>query len=156
MIPEYKLYHGAVLAEIVHRRVGDVAIRDLHEEGRPSSYMLNGRVGLQIKHASQRLRPWPFVFTRANLADLHALRTVVPAVFCVFVCHTDGMACVSLDELLEVLVAGESDQAWVRLDRRKGEWYRVSGGKGDLAAKKPNGVDAILEAIGPQADLRYA
>jgi len=156
VIPEYKLYHGAVLAEIVHRHTGDLAIRDLHEEGRPSSYILNGKVGLHIKHASQRLHPWPFVFTKTNLAMLQEMREVGPAVFCVFVCHTDGMACVLFDELQEVLVTGGTEQAWVRLDRRKGEWYRVSGGKGDLAAKKPNGVDAVLEALSPHATLRYA
>jgi hypothetical protein len=149
MIPEYKLYHGAVLAEIIHRHVGQVAIRDLHEEGRPSSYVLDGKVGMQIKHATQRLHPWPFVFTKANVGDLLALRSSVPVVFSVFVCHTDGMACISLDELLQVLTPGESDQAWVRLDRRKGKWYRVSGSGGDLESKKPNGVDAIIEALSP-------
>ena len=154
MIPEYKLYHGAVLTEIVHRHDGEVTIRDMREEGRPSSYMLNGSVAIQIKHASQRLHPWAFGLTKANLDDLYELNSKVPTVFIVFVCHTDGMACVLLDELIGALPPQETYQQFVRVDRRKGEWYRVIVGGRELDGRKPNGVDAILAALTSQATLR--
>ncbi len=146
MIPEYKLYHGAVLAEIVHQSTNSVAVRDLREEGRPSSYLLDGRVALHIKHATQRLRPWAFGITKANTDDLYALNSTVPSVFVVFVCHKDGMACVELDELLNALPSGGSDQTFVRVDRKKNEWYRVVVGGSELA-RRPNGIDPILQTL---------
>lgn len=147
MIPDYKLYHGAVLAEIIDRHTRAVTIGELVEEGRLSSYILNGKVGLQIKHSTQRLHPWQFTFTKSNMRELLDLQQNYEAVFIALVCHTDGMVCLTLDELTEVLVAGESEQAWVRVDRRKGEWYSVSGGGGDLPSKKPKGVDLIVSFL---------
>lgn len=147
MIPEYKLYHGAVLAELIHAIETPVTLEELTEEGRLSSYVLNKCVGLQIKHSSQRLHPWPFTFTKSNLMELMTLRAAHPSVFVVLVCHTDGMVCVSLEELLDLLKIGGSEQAWVRVDRRKGKWYSLDGAGAVIPRKKPNGLDALIESL---------
>lgn len=148
MIPEYKLYHGAVLAELVQRSSVPVQIDELSEAGRLSSYIIDSFVGLQIKHATQRLHPWAFTFTAKNIEELIELRSTFPRVFIVLVCHTDGMVCLELSDFLSVLGTGETEQRWLRVDRKRGKWYDVSGGKDRPALKYPKGIDALLEALG--------
>ena len=146
MIPEYKLYHGAVLAEMVHTLSVPVAIDELSESGRLSAYVLNGHIGLQIKHSSQRLHPWPFTFTKQNFTELLALGQACDQVFLVLVCHTDGMVCLTLEEVAALITVAGSEQAWLRVDRRRGQWYTVNGA-GSLPIKRPKGLDALVETL---------
>jgi hypothetical protein len=147
MIAEYKFYHGAVLAELVNLKIGSLAIDELYEDGRLSSYILDGKVGLQIKHSANRLHPWQFTFTKANLVQLLALQQNYGFVFVVFVCHDDGMVALTLEEITEVLAPGESEQAWIRVDRKKNEWYSINGGAAELPGKRPQGVQKIIQAL---------
>jgi hypothetical protein len=150
MIPEYKLYHGAFLAELIQRMAQPLLVDELAEPGRLSSYIINEDVGVQVKHSAQRMHPWPFTFTRSNLDEHDTLTSRCKDTFIVFVCHTDGMVCVPLHEMQSVLEIGESDQAWARIDRRKREWYCISGGKGELASKKPRGLDILINCLDGQ------
>lgn len=147
MIPDYKLYHGAVLAELVHELTEPVSIDELSEEGRLSSYILNGSIGVHIKHSAQRLHPWQFTFTKQNLIELGQLRSRYSAVFIILVCCTDGMVCINLDEAASLLKIGDSEQAWLRVDRRRRKWYEVTGSGGDLGSKLPSGLDSLVRAI---------
>lgn len=147
MIPEYKLYHGAVLADLVHGLTQPVSIDELAEEGRLSSYVIDGSIGLHIKHSSHRLHPWSFTFTKQNLSELLTLRAKYAAVYLVFVCHTDGMVCLKVDDAIHLLDPGASEQAWLRIDRRKRKWYDVSGSGGELGKKQPGGLEALIRAI---------
>jgi len=147
MIADYKFYHGVVLAELVNHRTGPLVIDELNEDGRLSSYILDATVGLQIKHSTSRLNPWQFTFTKANLVQLLELQQRYQAVFIVLVCHTDGMVTLTLEETTSILAAGESDQAWIRVDRRKNEWYSVNGGAAELPTKRPQGVQPIIQAL---------
>ncbi|MEQ1755167.1 MAG: hypothetical protein ABL973_13660 [Micropepsaceae bacterium] len=147
MIADYKFYHGAVLAELVSLHTRPLTIDELIEDGRLSSYVLDGRVGLQIKHSTSRLHPWQFTFTKANLVQLLVLQEQYSPVFVIFVCHTDGMVTVSLDEVTGMLATSESDQAWIRVDRRKNEWYSLNGGAAELSGKRPQGVGKIIQAL---------
>lgn len=153
MISEYKFYHGAVLAELVSLKVGPLTVDELIEDGRLSSYILDGVVGLQIKHSANRLHPWQFTFTKANLVQLLALQQRYKAVFIVLVCYADGMVTLTFDDVTEILTNGESEQVWIRVDRRKNEWYSVSGGTAELRGKRPQGVQRIIQAL---VDTRYA
>lgn len=146
MIPEYKLYHGAVLADLVHRLSVPVTIDELSESGRLSAYVLNGHIGLQIKHSGQRLHPWPFTFTKQNFAELLALRQTCDEVYLTLVCHTDGMVCLTLDEVAALITVADSEQAWLRVDRRRGQWYTVNGAR-SLPIKRPKGTDALVESL---------
>jgi hypothetical protein len=147
MISEYKFYHGVVLAELVNLRAGHLTINELTEEGRLSSYVLDNSIGLQIKHSTNRLHPWQFTFTKANLVQLLALQQSYSIVFIVLVCHRDGMVSLTLQEVTEILAPGESEQAWIRVDRRKNQLYTVSGGVAELAGKRPQGVQKIVHAL---------
>lgn len=146
MIADYKFYHGAVIAELVSLQVAPLTIDELNEDGRLSSYILNGRIGLQIKHSTNRLHPWQFTFTKANLVQLLALQQCYDSVFIVLVCHTDGMLTLTLNEVTEILPTEESKQAWIRVDRKKKEWYSVNGTL-ELQGKRPQGVQKIVQAL---------
>ncbi len=147
MIAEYKFYHGVVLAELVNLIERAVSINELHEEGRLSSYVIDEKLGLQIKHSSNRLTPWQFTFTKQNLLQLLTLQTQYKQVFIVFVCHDDGMVTLTLEEASAIMSAGESQQAWIRIERRRNEWYTVSGGASELPNKRPQGVQPIVQVL---------
>lgn len=147
MTSDYKLYQGAVFAELLDKRDGPLSVRVMRDEGRIGAYVLNDRVGLFIKHSAVRMSPWQFTFSKANALALMELRKQAPKVFLVFVCWLDGMLCASLDELSEILGAGISNQAWIRIDRRKNQWYSVSGAAGEFPYKKPRGLGILTDAI---------
>lgn len=147
MIPEYKLCHGAVLAEIVHDLDKPVMIDELVEDGRLSSYILNDRIGLRVKHSTQRLSPWPFTFTNSNMLELLDLRDRCDNVYIVFVGSHLGMVCLTIEEMLEIGDPGGSGQLWIRIERSRGKWFSVFGAKGKLTSKKPNGLNCMLEAL---------
>jgi hypothetical protein len=147
MIAEYKFYHGAVLAELVNDMDRAISIDELEEEGRLSSYILDNKIGLQIKHSTNRLSPWQFTFTKQNLLQLLTLQTHYKVVFLAFVCHDDGMVTLTLEEATSILTSGETEQAWIRIERRRNEWYTVSGGAAELPNKKPQGIQPLIQAL---------
>jgi hypothetical protein len=57
------------------------------------------------------------------------------------------MLTLSLDETTEILPREEDKQAWIRVDRKKSEWYSVNGGGAELAGKRPQGVHKIIQAL---------
>lgn len=147
MVPDYKLYHGIVLCDLIDVAETDLLIGELVEEGRLSSYIVNQVIGLHIKHSTARLPPWQFTFTRANLLELLDLTKTYRCVFVAFVCGRDGVAVLSIDEITAVIDTSGSDQAWIRVDRSRGKQYAVSGNRRALAKKKPKGVSPIIEAL---------
>jgi hypothetical protein len=146
MTSDYKLYQGAVFTELFDE-VDSLSIRVVRDEGRLGTYIINDRIGLFIKHSAVRMSPWQFTFSKANALTLMELRKQAPKVFLVFVCWLDGMMCATLDEVTTILGAGVSEQAWVRIERRKKQWYSVSGGAGELPYKKPRGLSLLTEAL---------
>jgi hypothetical protein len=147
MIREYRLYHGAVLAELVDHLTRPLSIDELSEDGRLTSYVLDGFVGLHIKHSAKKLHPWQFTFTSANAQELGLLQMSFSRCFVVLVCHTDGMVCLTVEELLSLLAFGQADQASVRVSRHRNEQYAVSSGAAELERRKPDGVGPIVDCL---------
>lgn len=148
MVPEYKLYHGAVLAELIDIADCDITIGEMKEDGRLSSYTLNNSIGLHVKHSTARLAPWQFTITKANLSEWAKLTETFRQVYIVLVCHLDGIVALSISEIAIVIEAGVSQQAWVRVDRSRGQWYKVSGSGGNLPYKKSKGLSSIIKDLG--------
>lgn len=147
MIREYKLYHGAVMAELVDCLEKPVAIEEMVEDGRLTSYILDGRVGLHVKHSTKRLNPWQFTFTAANANELGLLQMTHNDLFVVLVCHTDGMVCLTIEELRSLLAFKQGDQASIRVSRHRNQLYEVSSSTAELPRKKPDGVGAIVDCL---------
>jgi hypothetical protein len=147
MIPEYKLYHGSVLADIVDAYDGEVTFRSRGETGRMLNYVINDVVGLQIKYATQRLRPWQFSFSASHIGNLKELKAAYHACFVVLVCRTDGIIAVRVEDVLASLCAEGVEQAWLRADRKKREMYRLYGPLGEFPEKFKTTVAPIVEAL---------
>jgi len=147
MTPEYQLYHGALLHEIITTCAGElrIVLSDFH--GRPDAYIINGEIGLLIKHATARITPWQFTFMKEHVAELHSLRQLTKICFVGFVCHKDGFVCIRDTKLIDVLVPTESDVASVRIERRARRMYGVSSGGRDLEGKVAKGVEEIVAEI---------
>lgn len=148
MTPEYKFYHGAVLAEIVDVSRREISIRELREDGRLTSYILNGEVGVHIKHSTARLPPWQFTLTRQNFEELLRLLRSHRQIFICCVCGVDGILVVNLQEIANAPIDGCSNQTWIRVSRRRRELYSVSIGQYELPKKYGRGVSKIVKALG--------
>jgi hypothetical protein len=146
MIPEYKRYHGAVFAELIDKFPGAITIEEWPEKGRISSYVLDRCIGLHIKHSGSRMRPWLFTVTQSNFQDMEQLRTRCEQVFVVLVCWLDGMVCIN-DAEFQLIVSQDPGRSWLRVERKKGELYTVSGARMELLGKRPNGVAPIIQAL---------
>lgn len=147
MPAEYQFYHGAVLHELLLQLGAPlrVELKDIH--GRPDAYLIQDSVGVLIKHSAKRLTPWTFTFTTDHLQEVEALCAHAQKVFVSLVCGDDGITTVPIHDLIEVLDSKASDQAWIRVERRPGEMYRVSGAKGEVRYKLARGVDALVAAL---------
>lgn len=147
MIPEYKRYHGAVFAELIDEFPGAITIEEWPEKGRLSCYVLNGRIGLHVKHSGSRMRPWLFTVTPSNFQDIDQLRTRCSQVFVVLVCWLDGMVCID-DAEFRMIVSQDPGRSWLRAERKKGQHYSISGGQMELRGKRSGGVAPIVHALG--------
>lgn len=147
MIPEYKLYHGAVLADIVDKAQGVVSFREVVDEGRLLNYVVNDTVGLQIKHSTARLRPWHFSFPSGHIEQLRELKSEFPTTFVVLVCRTDGFVSIPAESLINFFAKGANGSAWLRVDRKKREMYRVFGPGGEYGSKMRTSSEPIVEAL---------
>ena len=147
MTPDYQFYHGALLHEIVITAGSELRIelRNLH--GRADAYVLDGSVGLLIKHSTMRITPWTFTFAKEHVDELRALRTGTKVCFVGFVCGDDGFVCVRDADLVSILSPTEKDVASVRVERRPRKMYRVSSGGKDFPGKIARGVEEILSEL---------
>lgn len=146
MIREYKLYHGAVLADIVAMHGGPVTLRPEEGGGRLLNYVVNEVVGLHVKYATQRLHPWHFNFSLSHISSLSILASKYPACFVVLVCHTDGVIAIDAADVIASLETN-AEQMWLRADRKKREMYRLYGPAGEFPSKFKTTVEPILEAL---------
>jgi hypothetical protein len=146
MIPEYKFYHGAVLADLIDRSNRPIQIDELDEPGRLLNYALNGDIGIQIKYSSARLGPWSFTFSPSNIEDLEDLGAKFRATFVVLVCHDDGFACIPGTDSLSLL-KGQNQTAWLRAERGKRRLYRIAGTNGELGWRVKVTTEPIVAAL---------
>lgn len=145
MIPEYKLWHGAVLADLVDSFNGPVTFREHSDPGRLLNYVVNNCIGMQIRFATKKLHPWNFTFSAAHVGALVDLQARYPVTFLVLVCRDDGIIAVEADQVIPVLAT--NDQTWLRADRRKREMYRLYGPAGEFSGRFRTTVDPIVEAL---------
>jgi hypothetical protein len=149
VIADFEKYHGTALRAIVVAAASPVTIGRWDEAGRVSSYSLNGRVAILIKHSSKRLPPWQFTFMADQLAELEQLRAEAETVWLVLVCGSDGIVALADREFSEVVGPLTSATPFIRIDRGRRTMYHVFGNAGRLSAAKSNGVGQIVRSIFP-------
>lgn len=156
MLDEYEFYQGAVLRQLVVDAENSLSIRPFVREGRITAFVLNGRVGVYVKHSSKRMTPWRFTFNLDQASDLLDLEAKFPDSFVVFVCETDGLVSLDVARLHEIVSFQESEHAWVRIDRPPRSQYDVGGNKADLPNKLPRGIGIINETLRDRSRARNA
>ena len=133
MIHEFEFYHGAVLTKITLD--GQESSIKSYDSPSRSSYVIDNKIGLYIKHSTSRLTPWSFSFAREHQDEIQRMKDEFGKVFVALVCGKDGIACLSFKELKYVLDDVHSDYEWIRISRRPREKYSVKGSDGKLRFK---------------------
>jgi hypothetical protein len=147
MLDDYEFYQGAVLRKLVVEGDYSTTIRPFAREGRITAFVVNGRVGVYVKHSSKRMSPWRFTFTIDQAADLLDLEQKYPDSFVTFVCGTDGIVTLSCLDLHNIVSFQESEAAWVSLSRPPRAQYELAGNKGELGSKVARGIGVIFEIL---------
>jgi hypothetical protein len=155
MLDEYELYQGAVLRQLIVGTDMSLMIRPYIREGRINAFVLNGRVGIYVKHSSKRMPPWRFTFTIEQAADLLDLEVKFPESFVVLICETDGLVALSCFQLHDIVSFQASENAWVRVERPPRAQYAVAGNKGELKNKLSQGLGPILDSLKSRSRERY-
>ena len=127
MSNEFEFYHGAALCKIIHSSP-QVAIK-LYSEKSNSSYIVNDDIGIFVKYSTKRMSPWQFTFAMEHCDELFNMVQNIKLVFLVLVCNDDGIACLKIDEIKNLLNKSLDKPQSITVARRPREKYRVSGGK---------------------------
>jgi hypothetical protein len=135
MIREYEFYHGAVLKRLVQSDSRITLQQFVSDHSYGAAYIVNGNIGLYIKHSTGRLSPWSFTFSPDHQADIDAMYKRFGEVFICLVCKDDGVVCLDYLQLKSVLDERFTTTEWVRVARHKREKYSVSGSDGKLRVK---------------------
>ena len=134
MIKEFEKYHGLVLSRMLHESKNHISI-ETYPSNDNASYIINGSIGLYIKYSKKRISPWRFTFMKEHQDEVLKMKKKFTEVFIVFVCHDDGIAALSYEELKIILDEVHEEVEWVAIKRRRREKYSVSGHDGKLKFK---------------------
>jgi hypothetical protein len=156
MLDDYEFYQGVVLRQLAIESDFSTSFRPFERQGRINAFVVNGRVGVYVKHSSKRMSPWRFTFTIEQAADLLDLEHKLPDSFAVFVCGTDGLVALSFADLHTIVSFQESENAWVSITRPPRTQYELAGNRGDLKYKISRGISVIPETMKARVRERYA
>lgn len=156
MIREFEFYHGVVLSRLVHGKV-PVQIHTYPTDSN-ASYVLNGTVGLYIKHSTKRMTPWRFSFHQKHQDEIKEMKEKFSEVFLVLVCGDDGVATLNFKDIKKILNEQHEEVEWMAVSRKPREKYTVSGSDGKLKHKIgenefPNKILKELEKTTERVDM---
>lgn len=134
MIRDHELYHGAALVRLLSTGELPIEVKPFAPGGK-SSYVINGIIGVYIKHSALRMSPWAFTFQPAHQEELSQMMAAFANVFLLLVCERDGVAVLTGPEIRTVLDASQKATQWISVKRGKREQYQVKGSNGSLAFK---------------------
>jgi hypothetical protein len=134
MIKEFEFFHGVVLSELVHESDAPVSIQCFPSPSN-ASYVINGTIGIYIKHSSKRMTPWRFTFAKEHQLELELMRAKCERVYLLLVCNDDGIVCLSEEDVKHILDEQHDPVEWISATRRKHEMYTVKGSDGSLDFK---------------------
>jgi hypothetical protein len=147
MSRDFEAFHGIVLRSIIVSVGCSVAVEPFNRHGRLDAYVFDSKVGVFVKYSTKRMTPWPFTFHIDQVSELLDLEIEHPNAFVVFACGVDGLVAIEMATLHELVDFKQTEQAWVRIERRPRMLYSLSGNRGELANKVPRGIARVVEAI---------
>ena len=134
MIREFEFFHGPVFARMLHATKNPLSIEPYHSSSN-ASYILNGKIGLYIKHSTKRMTPWRFSFATEHQEEIAEMKGKLDNVFLILVCNDDGIVCLSYEELKQILDENYAPTEWVSVSRNPRQMYTVKGSDGSLKFK---------------------
>jgi hypothetical protein len=144
VIGEFEKYHGVALRELIVCAPNPILIAPCDDRGRVNSYILNGSVGLHIKHSAKRLSPWQFTFHGEHLDEIERLEDQTEVVWLALVCGPDGVVAITADELREMNLSDRDTTWFVRVDRDRRTMYHLNGSASELGSARPRGLAAVI------------
>ncbi|WP_353643461.1 hypothetical protein [Mesorhizobium sp. WSM2239] len=142
MISESARYYGVVLSYLVDNTDGPILICQ-QEDALPGEYLINESVSVLIKYSTRRKGPWSFNVHRSHLLRVKQISKSVQKSVVVFVCGSDGIVAIALDDLNKIVVDGPAQQA-ISVRRKLRQMYGLKGPAGGLDRRLSRGSLASL------------
>jgi len=132
-ISEYELFHGAAICRLIR----DNLINNIEKypSGSTGGYLVNGTIGLYIKHSSKRLSPWRFTLLGQHKKEILEMSIKLEKVFLLLVCNTDGVACLNFNQLETLIGLQNITPDWISASRTRRKKYLIRGSYGTLKVK---------------------
>ena len=132
-INDQDIYQGVVFLKAL-RQVEELS-NDLNYKIRSgtskNSFLIEGEktrtVGIYVKYTKKPRSPWSFSFIQEHQEEIEVLAEVCNEVLITFVCHYDGIVCLTYKELKEVLDVFPSPKEL--------EFYKLAAEKGNREAQ---------------------
>jgi hypothetical protein len=144
---DFEASQGLVLRAIIVGATPPISVEPFNRHGRLDAFVFDRKVGVFIKYSTKRLTPWPFTFHIEQVSELLDLETEYSTAFVVFVCGVDGLVTIDMATLHDLVSFKESEQAWLRIERKPRTLYSLSGNRAELTNKVPRGVVPIIGAL---------
>ena len=127
MIGEKERYHGVALARLIQDSEGAVLLTSWNTVSR-CAYVMNEATVLFLKYSTNRLSPWPFVFSAEQKDELSDLSGMFEAVWLVMVCGNEGIIAVPWNAANARLLPNSHAGAFsLQASRKPGQKFRVGG-----------------------------
>jgi len=131
----YTFFHGSALVRLAQ----DNRTHGIRLYSGNNGYLVNDIAYIYLKHSSKRLTPWTFTFLPEHVKEIMEIRKNIAYIYIVLICGSDGICCLSFNELSQLVLIGHYDKSkHIRVLRRRGEKYDVSGSDGKLSHKIGN------------------
>ena len=156
-INKFEPYHGPVLHRIIKDAdAHNIIIKPAYNKNSyfitTPQYISDERkhIGIFIKYSSKRLTPWRFSIYKNEQEELQLFEDSCQTAFLILVCGTDGIACLSFNQLKEVLDENFEEHEWISVNRRYRKEYSIQGSNGKLSKKIPPSLfpEKIISEVG--------
>ena len=154
-INDQDIYQGVVFLKAL-RQVEELST-DLNYKIRSgtskNSFLIEGEktrtVGIYVKYTKKPRSPWSFSFIQEHQEEIEVLAEVCNEVLITFVCHYDGIVCLTYKELKEVLdeTFEESERVSIRRKARGNYWVKGRDGCMEASITRNDLGKKIMEAL---------
>ena len=144
---DFEASQGLVLRAVLVTASSPVLVEPFNRHGRLDAFIFQHKVGVFIKYSTMRMTPWRFTFHIEQVSELLDLETQYATAFVVFVCGVDGLVTIDMATLHDLVSFKETEQAWLRIERKPRTLYALSGNRSELPNKVARGVSPIIEAL---------
>tara|TARA_Y100000385_G_scaffold287819_2_gene352939 strand:- start:457 stop:930 length:474 start_codon:yes stop_codon:yes gene_type:complete len=154
-INDQDIYQGVVFLKAL-RQVEELST-DLNYKIRSgtskNSFLIEGEktrtVGIYVKYTKKPRSPWSFSFIQEHQEEIEVLAEVCNEVLITFVCHYDGIVCLTYKELKEVLdeTFEESERVSIRRKARGNYWVKGRDGRMEASITRNDLGKKIMEAL---------